>query len=205
LGRSNAEKEAFVFRIPTSIVATVLAVIVCSSSWATDPPAGVRPGALFVKDSQGKVLGTYLGEAGEANAANVARVIGSRTAWFQTTPQFDDPGGTVIGFDGPNCTGTPYVGVQNKHTMASYAQPVGAGPRLYYQTGPAQTAPPLISIMISTTEPDCALQGSPPPSIFIPPSGCCYNCTGGCTSSTNRAPAAMEDLSDFVPPLHVGP
>jgi hypothetical protein len=202
VGRPNAEKEGFVFRIPTSVVAVVVAVIMSGSVWATDPPVGGRPGPLYVKDATGKVLGTYLGETGEARGANVARVAGSTTMWFQVTPQFDDPNGTVISFDGPNCTGTAYLPVSNKQTMAAYAQPVGAGPRLYYQTGPSQTAPPLISLMITTTAADCALQTSP---TFIPPAGCCYNCPTGCTSSNNKAPAALLDLSEFVLPLHVGP
>jgi hypothetical protein len=194
-----------VFRIRTSVAATVLIVIVSGSSWATDPPAGVRPGPLFVKDAKGKVLGTYLGELGYEKAAYVARVSGSRTLWFTTTPQFDDGDGSVIAFDGPDCTGQPYIYVRNKQSMATYGRIVGGGPRLYYQNGPEQTAPPLISIMVNSTPEDCALQGTPPPGTFVAPGGCCYNCTGGCTSSNYHAPAAVEDLSDFVPPLHVGP
>lgn len=194
-------------RTATRTAAAILFVMsVIDSSWATDPPVGVRPGPLFVKDTKGNVLGTYLGEVGEANGAYVARVIGSKAVFFQVTPQFDDPEGTVIGFDGPNCTGTPYISVRNKQTMATFARPVGGGPRLYYQVGPEQTAPPLISILITADAANCALNGAPPPGTFIPPAGCCYGCGGGsCTGQDHQAPAAMVDLSEFVPPLHVGP
>ncbi len=173
-----------------------LVVLGVSSASATDPPAGGRPGPFVVKDANGAVLGTYLGETdnGQSKGAFVIRTVGTKAVWFKTTPEFEHPDGDPVFFASADCTGTAYVRVDRANTFATFGVIVGGGPRLYYQTGPE--LPPTETGSYLYKDTNC-----PAPNFAVPPLGCCNVNT---STYTRLAPATMDDLSALVPPLRVG-
>lgn len=165
-------------------------------------PGPPGPGAT-VRDGNGAALGLFLGEDVSGGGSEVVRSVGGMPVRFLVnadlvSPYAGDPqdiNGNVVFFEADDCSGQPYMLSRSVSSAPLTAAGFVLGKvHLYFQSGAEGPAKVLQSYRF-TSETD-----APCPGFFTPPATCCEN---GFSGTFAVAPAARDDLSAFVPPLHV--
>lgn len=181
---------------PRYLTVTGTGVVAVGSACQVQAAAGLGngPGAnLLVKDSNGATFGLY--DAGPSG--NTIRSVGGRQAFVVAQLPGIAQGAFDFLFTSANCTGTALTYV-DAYSLVTNATLVGTTLYTFPATGASTTYNSRLhreALVTSQTECNLYFGGAP----FVAPDGCCIPES----FTLPLGPALSDDVSAFVPPLHI--